>query len=65
MAPHEGEWLAPHPNCLIPMDLAFIAERRRGSVGPMIGAEKNKYLLLGEANIYCWSSSLYPTHCSN
>jgi len=51
MARYEGEWLASHPNYLIPMDLAFNAEWIGGSVGLMIFAEKNKYLLLGEANI--------------
>jgi len=33
------------------MDLAFNAKWIGGSVGPMIYAEKNKYLLLGESNI--------------
>ena len=51
MAPYEGEWLASHLNYLIPMDLAFNAEWIGGSVGRMICAEKDKCLLLGEANI--------------
>jgi hypothetical protein len=51
MAPYEGECLASHPNYLIPMDLALNAEWIGAAVGPTIYAEKNKYLLLGEANI--------------
>jgi hypothetical protein len=51
MTPYEGEWLASHPNYLIPMDLTFSAEWLGGSVDPMIYAEKNKCLLLGEVNI--------------
>jgi len=51
MALYEGEWLASHPNFLIPMDLAFNAEWMRGLLGCMVYAEKNKCLLLGEANI--------------
>jgi hypothetical protein len=39
MAPYEGEWLASHPNYLIPMDLAFNAEWLGSSIDPMICAE--------------------------